>query len=60
MYACSREIPTSKRRRATKARERVRVKRPDDREKNENMYSMMWPEERFVLRRIIRVKGRIR
>jgi hypothetical protein len=28
--------------------------------KKENMYNIMCPEERLVLRRIIRVKGRMR
>jgi hypothetical protein len=31
----------------------------EDKEKKENMYSRICPEERFVERRIIRVRGRI-
>jgi hypothetical protein len=28
--------------------------------KYENMYIMIWPEDKFVLKRTIKVKGRIR
>lgn len=31
----------------------------DNKVKYENMYIIMWPEDKFVLRRIINVKGRI-
>lgn len=34
-------------------------KNEDKRVKYENIYIIIWPEERLVLKRIIRVKGRI-
>lgn len=38
----------------------IKVNVNEDKEKKENIYSMICPEERLVLRRIIKVKGRIK
>ena len=44
---------------AVSTKKRVKVKEKEDSEKKLNMYIIIWPEDKLVLNRTMRVKGRM-
>lgn len=59
IYAWSKEIIISKVIKAKRTKVKVKVNRLEETLKKENINIMIWPEDKFVLSRIIKVNGRM-